>query len=84
MDQPGTCEACPDKRATCYGGTNVGPVAGYWRRTNMTSVFLKCFNEDACLGMFAPENDPKGSCNIGYKGVLCADCQPGFIKTVEY
>lgn len=50
----------------------------------MTSVFLKCFNEDACLGMFAPENDPKGSCNIGYKGVLCADCQPGFIKTVEY
>lgn len=84
MDSPGVCEACPDKKATCYGGTNVGPIAGYWRKSNVTSTFLKCFNEKACLGMFPPENDPKGSCDIGYRGVLCADCQQGFVKTVEY
>jgi hypothetical protein len=62
----------------------VGPKAGYWRKSNYTSLFLKCLNEDACLGMIPPINDAMGTCATGYQGVLCADCKQGYQKTVEY
>jgi hypothetical protein len=58
MTEPGECEPCPDTKASCYGGTNVGPKSGYWRKSNYTANFLKCYNSDACLGMIPPDYDP--------------------------
>lgn len=58
MTGPGNCDKCPTEKAVCYGGSNVGPKAGYWRRNNYTSDFIKCLYEPACLGMVAPENNP--------------------------
>ena len=84
MTSPGNCETCPSDKALCYGGSNVGPAAGYWRKSNYTSNFIKCLNTNACLGMIAPENNPMGSCATGYQGILCADCQVGYSSSGDY
>ncbi|CDW88757.1 UNKNOWN [Stylonychia lemnae] len=35
MNEPGNCQLCPDQKAICYGGTFIGPKAGYWRKDNI-------------------------------------------------
>lgn len=35
-------------------------------------------------GMIAPYNDPQGTCLIGYQGILCADCEPGYSTSSAY
>lgn len=84
MSQPGSCESCPSEKATCYGGTNVGPKPGYWRKSNNTSNFIECLVYSACLGMIPPQNDPMGTCATGYQGILCTDCQKGYSRTGDY
>lgn len=74
MTSPGNCQECPTEKAVCMGGADVGPQPGYWRKSNLTSSFIKCLYEPACLGMVKPENNPCGSCLTGYQGILCADC----------
>ena len=44
QDTPGICETCPTDIAFCYGGANIGPRPGYWRKNNESSVFIKCIN----------------------------------------
>lgn len=34
--------------------------------------------------MIAPKNDPMGTCLVGYKGILCADCQAGYSTNSAY
>ena len=84
MTKPGTCDECPSEKAVCYGGSNVGPKPGYWRKSNVTSVFIKCLYEPACLGMIPPENDPQGSCYEGYQGIACTDCKTGFSRVNDF
>ena len=66
MDEPGECKACPSDRAICNGGKDIGPLPGYWRKNNKTDNFIGCLHRPACLGMIAPEFNPKGSCAVGY------------------
>ncbi|CDW87056.1 UNKNOWN [Stylonychia lemnae] len=84
MDQPGECQTCPTDKARCYGGTNIGPKPGYWRKNNVTSYFIQCLYLPACLGMVPPQDDPKGSCFIGYQGTLCADCVIGYSRQGDF
>eukprot|EP00347_Sterkiella_histriomuscorum_P008156 403346168 len=84
MDSPGQCQSCPTSQALCNGGNNVGPQPGYWRKSNKTYVFVKCFNENACLGMIPPENNPQGSCRESYFGILCSDCETGYSRTGNF
>lgn len=34
--------------------------------------------------MVAPNYDPKGSCDEGYQGILCADCKPGYDRFRDF
>ena len=84
MNKPGECRKCPTEMALCFGGAFIGPKPGYWRKSNLTYNFIKCVRPSACLyvhwliivyrGIVAPDYDPKGSCDDGHKGILCADC----------
>ncbi|CDW87604.1 UNKNOWN [Stylonychia lemnae] len=73
MKEPGSCETCPTEKAVCNGGANIGPLPGYWRKSNASQRFEKCLYQPACLGMVAPKNNPMGDCSVGYRGILCAD-----------
>ncbi|CDW72107.1 UNKNOWN [Stylonychia lemnae] len=84
MNEPGLCKICPTDKARCYGGTNIGPKPGYWRKNNATSFFIQCQYMPACLGMIPPANDPKGSCLNGYQGILCADCLKGYSRQGDF
>ena len=46
---PGTCEECL-KEETCFGANSTAPMPGYWRSSPSSTNYIKCFNEDACLG----------------------------------
>ena len=72
------CNSCP-ATATCYGGFDMVPKAGYWRPDPALDLTYKCFNSDACLG--SPEGGNlslTGKCAEGYEGNLCAVCSPGY------
>eukprot|EP00347_Sterkiella_histriomuscorum_P024148 403332142 len=84
MTEPGICQQCPTEKAICNGGSNIGPKPGYWRKSNFTSNFVKCEYTYACLGMIAPENNPKGSCLEGYQGIICADCAVGYSRQGDF
>ncbi|CDW87963.1 UNKNOWN [Stylonychia lemnae] len=84
QNEPGICETCPSEKALCKGGSNIGPLPGYWRRDSSTKNFEVCLFKPACLGMVPPNNNPVGECYLGYRGILCADCQVGFSKYNEY
>lgn len=64
----------------CYGGSNLTPKPGYWRLNYYSDNFLLCPNSHSCLGYHfknASLYNPlmaSGECEIGYKGVLCAEC----------
>jgi hypothetical protein len=81
---PGTCTECPTTQALCYGGSNIGPQPGYWRKSNTTTVFIKCINTEACLGIIPPDYDPQGTCAEYYNGVLCGDCESGYSRNSDY
>ena len=74
---PGSCLQCPYERAFCNGGNYIGPKPGFWRKDNMTSIFLKCYNEEACLGL-TDNNITTGECKESYRGILCSDCDYGY------
>ena len=40
--EPTECTECLTLKTTCYGGNNIGPKPGYWRKSNETDLFLKC------------------------------------------
>jgi hypothetical protein len=58
LNNPGTCKLCPRDVAICFGGSNIGPLPGYWRKSNYTEVFVKCINSKACLGIKPPNFNP--------------------------
>ena len=84
LDKPGECYECPTEKAYCYGGNNMGPKAGYWRKNSTTYTIIKCLNQDACLGISPPDYNPMGDCGEGYQGYLCADCIVGYSRTGDY
>ncbi|EWS71413.1 transmembrane protein, putative (macronuclear) [Tetrahymena thermophila SB210] len=64
------CQECP-KGATCLGGSNIGTIAGYWRKSNDSDIVLSCNNlPDNCKGGSYGDN----ICYEGHIGALCEEC----------
>ncbi|CDW85824.1 UNKNOWN [Stylonychia lemnae] len=84
MIEPSSCEICPTEKAICIGGANIGPLPGYWRKSNTTKRIEKCLFEPACLGMIPPNQNPMGDCLQGYRGILCTDCSKGYSRDNDY
>ena len=43
------CEECPEE-AVCKGGTEIYPIAEYWRAKEDSDTFYECPVKGACLG----------------------------------
>ena len=75
------CDDClPNSR--CYGGNKVAPRPGYWRSNATSTNFIKCPNEEVCLG--GNETEPLGVCADAYQGVLCGDCEDNHSKKSDF
>jgi hypothetical protein len=59
----------------CYGGSNIGPAAGYWMMNVSADLIFACPQPSACFGGSFPT-----SCAEGYEGNLCNQCVPGYGK----
>jgi len=59
-------------------------MPGHWRKNATTHTFISCPNPEACLGIMAPEYNPKGECAEAYEGVLCSMCEVGYSKTGNF
>jgi hypothetical protein len=84
INKPGECRKYPTEMAICFGGSFIGPRPGYWRKSNNTFKFMECVNPNGCLGILAPNYDPKGECREGYNGILCADCEPEYSRSSSF
>ena len=84
MTEPGYCLPCQNDVSYCYGGPNIGPKAGYWRKSNTTDEFIKCLNLEACLGMQTNKSNPQGECWRGYQNTMCADCAVDYSRTGDF
>mmetsp|Transcript_29102 Transcript_29102/g.26489 ORF Transcript_29102/g.26489 Transcript_29102/m.26489 type:complete len:106 (-) Transcript_29102:330-647(-) len=62
----------------------MGPKRGYWRENPASSNFIRCPNQDACIGYTTGDYDEfmsaTGLCAEGYDGKLCFQCAEGFAK----
>jgi hypothetical protein len=65
MKEPGECKPCPWDRGNCKGGYNIGPLPGYWRKSNSTANMLRCPNPKVCLGWVEPTWNEIGECAEG-------------------
>ena len=82
-ESPTVCKACP-AHAVCYGGYQISPVPGYWRSSNSSINFIQCFNRDACRGSTLTNYHAQGRCASGYRGVLCAQCDLGYVRNGSF
>ena len=62
----------------------IAPQPGYWRLSVSSLNFLNCYNEEACTGSSESDFDPMGKCYSGYKGILCAQCEPGYVRDAKF
>ena len=78
------CNECP-LNCFCYGGIYITPLAGYYRKGNISINAVSCLNSDACLGdpLLMLENDTIqdfnlslsiGLCRVGNIDTLCYYC----------
>jgi hypothetical protein len=87
---PSKCEPCKYTQSICTGGRRIGPRPGFWRKSENTSIFSKCFNADACVGLFMDVGNVKqkyratGWCKEGYYGAFCASCKPDWSLLSNY
>ncbi|TNV88103.1 hypothetical protein FGO68_gene7380 [Halteria grandinella] len=79
--EPTQCLKCQELVSQCPGGSELYPLAGYWRSSNSTDEFLQCINTAACLSKDDRYNNSQGQCASEYQGILCANCKQGFSKT---
>lgn len=77
MTSPGYCKECMEG-ASCNGGINVTIKEGYWRKNTTTDQILKCPRKNSCLANSLFNSSE--SCNTGYQGILCADCEENYSK----
>lgn len=59
-------------------GPKTYPQPGFMRPTQDSFVFVKCFNEEACL--VGDDEMPLTNCADGYDGVMCTSCEDGYWK----
>lgn len=82
-DTPTGCHECPNN-AVCYGSNLVTPAPGYWRSDAYSISFLPCYTPGACLGSTLDDYNPIGHCHTGYRGILCAQCDPGYVRNANF
>ncbi|CDW79084.1 UNKNOWN [Stylonychia lemnae] len=71
MTEPGNCIICPEQKAICQGGSNIGPKKGYWRRMIPPQNDPKGACKDGYQGILCQD------CQIDYSKVenlLCQKC----------
>ena len=78
------CHACSEG-AICRGGHGLKALNGFWRSSNYSTIFTKCFEPLACMGASRREAkderlrvERNESCAVGYTGRLCHMCSPGY------
>ena len=73
------CSDCP-QNFKCFGGSNLAPKAGYWRKRSDTLFLISCQTAKACLEGDA--DNPNGKCDEseGYTGIACAQCMPNYMS----
>ena len=64
------CEECLENADCPEGSPDTFPAAGFVRMNASDFLFVKCFNENACL--VGNDNAPLANCAEGYEGVMCA------------
>ena len=74
------CLDCPTV-AYCHGSYHTSPKPGYWRSDPFKNNFISCLRYESCLG--GDQDNPLGICDVGYNGILCANCDPGYFKSGE-
>ncbi len=47
--EPSSCKTCSQENFFCYGGFNVTPKSGYWRRSYKSTNFIKCTIESGMI-----------------------------------
>jgi hypothetical protein len=62
----------------------MGPKPGFFRKSNTSTEFVTCPNPAACLGIKEPDFNPSGDCSDHYRGLLCAECEPGYTIDSNY
>lgn len=62
----------------------ISPKPGYWRSSNSSLQFLKCYTASSCTGSSLNDYNPQGYCFEGYKGVLCAQCEHGYVSNSNF
>jgi len=76
-----TCTPCDDTVAVCLGGAKVAPKPGYWRYDVLSSNFMECPQESACLGGYVNDiYSAHGECEYPYEGNLCNQCADTYAK----
>ncbi|TNV74929.1 hypothetical protein FGO68_gene8072 [Halteria grandinella] len=78
--EPTSCLQCQQQVSECLGGSNIYPLPGYWRSSNISETFYGCLYPKSCLGRQNSLENYQGVCEVGYQGVLCADCQDEYSK----
>ena len=86
--KPGSleCEACPDG-AVCKDSSSLTVKRGNWRPPGSLYDVFECPSYDNCLETnttFGFDDDADAdACAEGSGGVLCAVCQPNYVKQLE-
>ena len=62
----------------------MSPLPGYWRSSASSLNFLNCYIPSACLGSSESDFSPQGKCFPGYKGILCAQCEAGYVRNSQF
>ena len=72
---PGQCQTCP-QNAICPGENLLLPKQGYIRMHEHSAIFVRCFNNIACLE--GTKEKPLNNCKEGFTGFMCSQCVKGF------
>ena len=82
---PGSWKECQPTKMRCFGGSDIGPMPGYWRRNNETDNFIEWFHSPACQGYDKVEfTDNTGNCSEGYYGKLWSGCKVDYSREGVY
>ena len=82
---PGDWKECFSNRMRCFGGSDIGPMPGYWRSNNKTDNFIEWLHAKACEGYDKVSfTDKTGNCSEGYSGILWADCEVDYSRAGQH
>ena len=62
----------------------ITPKPGYWRSSATSLQFLRCYTASACVGSSVADFNPQGQCFPGYRGILCAQCETGYVSNSNF